>query len=416
MSTGKALCIAAVSARPSPVSRSTPYKTFITLALCHWVVDCYGGMWPIFKYLARLDLSKAGFIATTAVFVGAGLQPLFGLLSDGGGQRRLILWGATLSSLGMLLGPITFLRGAITPFSWYGLMFLVMVTMCVGQGMFHPAATGAAGNLHAARRSMLVSLFIAAGMFGFAMSQGLFSYVFRVTGAHTEWMLLPAALIVLCALAWCRPSRRHLSVDHDLGGRLRIISSIRGPLFVLYLFEVCMGAMYHGFIFLMPEFLQEGGCPAWMVRGGGYFFWVAGSATLMIPLGHAADRMGAKRLLVLSSVIAVALFYAVILPAAWPWWGYLSLLFVAGGFGGAVNPMGVAMGQRLAPQHASVVSGILMGLAWATSSPAMWIVGILAERPSLGVPGAIRILSLAGVAAILLAFLVRPSDEGQGTR
>jgi len=392
--------------------RSSLAKTFLALAACHWLVDCYGGMWPIFKFLADLDLSRAGLIVTVAVFIGAGLQPLFGLLSDGGGQRRLILFGAALSSLGMLLGPVTFLRDSLSSSAWYGLMFLIMVTTCTGQGMFHPAATSAAGNLHGPRRSVLVALFIASGMFGFSMSQGLFSFVFRTTRAHTEWMLIPAGLILLCGWRWCRPSRRHLAIDHPMRERLADLAAVRRPLTMLFLFEVFMGAMYHGFIFLMPEFLQDSGCPDWMIRGGGYFFWVAGSATLMIPLGHAADRLGGKRMLVGCSAIAILLYYTVVLPQALPWWWYMPLLFLAGGFGGAANPMGVAMGQRLAPQQASVVSGILMGLAWAAASPAMWLAGALAEHPSLGVVKAIWMLGGSGLIALVLAFFVQTEENG----
>ena len=87
---------------------------------------------------------------------------------------------------------------------------------------------------------------------------------------------------------------------------------------------------------------------------------------------------------------------------------YVALLFVAGGFGGAVNPMGLAIGQRLAPQCASTISGILLGLAWAAASPAFWVIGILAER--LGVINAllwVGTLGFVGLLALLVFVLQR---------
>jgi FSR family fosmidomycin resistance protein-like MFS transporter len=363
-------------------------------------------MWPMFKYLADLDLGKAGMIATVSTLLGAGLQPLFGVLSDRGAQRALVLWGVGLAAAGMLLGPVSLIGDAMTQFQWYGLMFLIVLVVRVGQGMYHPSAASAAGNLNSERRSMFVSMFIAAGMFGFASSQGLFSYVFILTGGHTEWMLIPAAMILLFGFAWCRPV---LPSREDAQGRRHRISdlaAIRRPLAILFLFEVMIGGWFHGIIFLMPELLEESAYPAWMVQGTGYFFWVAGSATLMILAGHLSDLFRGTRVLTAFTGIGLVLYYAVVLAGPIPWWVMLGLLFVAGGCIGSANPMAVAMGQRLDPRHTSLISGILMGLAWAVASPADWIVGVLAQQPEIGVTGALLLLGIAGVFAFIFALLL----------
>ena len=393
---------------PSPAAAGGPstLKIFAALAACHWVGDCYGGMWPIFKYLADLDLGKAGMIATVSTLIGAGLQPLFGIWSDRGGQRTLVLWGVGLACSGMLLGPVSLIGDAMTPFQWYGLMLLIMLVVRVGQGMYHPSAVSAAGNLNHDRRSMFVSMFIAAGMFGFASSQGLFSFVFVRTGAHTEAMLIPAAMILLLAWAWCRPV---LPSREDAQGRKHRISdlaAIRWPLTVLFLFEVMIGGWFHGIIFLMPEMLEENAYPAWMVQGTGYFFWVAGSAALMILAGLLSDRFRGTRVLTAFTGLGLVFYYAVVLSGPVPWWVMLGLLFVAGGCIGSANPMAVAMGQRLDPRHASLISGILMGLAWAVASPADWIVGVLAQQPAIGVTGSLLLLGIVGVFALILVSIL----------
>ena len=385
--------------------RHTTMKTFLALAALHWLGDCFGGMWPIFKYLAGLDLAKAGMIATFSVMLGAGLQPLFGLYSDRGAQRTLLLLGAAMGSLGMLLGPLSLARSAMPESLWYLSMLAIMVIICVGQGMYHPSGTSAAGNLNHGRRSTLVSLFIAAGMLGFSMSQGLFSFAFRLFDAHTEWMLIPAGLIVLLGWAWFRPVHHVAAPDAPLP-HYRDLKPIALPLVVLFLFEVCVGGLFHGFIFLMPEYFQYRSCPTWIIQGGGFFVWVGGSVAVMIPAGHLADRRKGHGILAVFTGAAVLLYYALVLVPDLSLGIVLVLLFAAGGAAGAVNPMGVAMGQRLDPRHASLISGILMGLAWATASPAMWMVGALAKRQSLGVPGALSILGIGGVIGLLLALLL----------
>ena len=391
---------------PSTRPRPSTTRVFLALAACHWLGDCFGGIWPIFKYLAGLDLAKAGFIATVTMLLGAGLQPLFGIWSDRGAQRGLILWGAGLASAGMLLGPVDLLETSLGPVAWYGLMLLIMLVVRVGQGMYHPSAASAAGNLNSNRRSMFVSMFIAAGMFGFAISQGLFSLVFDLTGAHTEIMLIPAAIVLMLGWAWCRPAPIPREDAHGRRHRISDLAAIRWPLAILFLFEVMIGGWFHGIIFLMPEFLETNAYPVWMVQGTGYFFWVAGSAALMVIAGHLSDRYRGTGVLTAFTGLALVVYFAAVLSGPIPWWAMLVLLFVAGGLIGSANPLAVAMGQRLDPRHTSLISGILMGLAWAVASPADWIVGVLAQQPALGITGALLVLGTAGVVAFAVVLVL----------
>ncbi len=386
--------------------KSNYTKTMIALATTHWMVDCLVSIWPIFKYLANLDLARAGLIITLATLVGAATQPLFGILSDHGHRRSLILGGACLVGVGMLLGPASLLRQSIGEAQYYWLLFAIMMTSTIGASMFHPAAASSAGDVSHNRRSTLIAIFIASGMFGMACSHGFFSFVFRVTGGHTEYILILTAVLAVLASRWCHPGKPHAESTRET--RRNQLKAIRRPLAILFVFHALTGAMFHGFAFLMPEFLELRGCPDWMIRGGGYLFYVTGSSVLMLCGGPLADRFGRHRLLAIFSVAAVSLLYVMILLPGGGWGMYVALLFVAGGFGGAVNPMGLAIGQRLAPQCASTISGILLGLAWAAASPAFWVIGILAER--LGVINAllwVGTLGFVGLLALLVFVLQR---------
>jgi MFS family permease len=143
-----------------------------------------------------------------------------------------------------------------------------------------------------------------------------------------------------------------------------------------------------------------------MIRGGGYFFYVIGSSVMMLLGGPLADRLGRVRLLSIFTIAAVVILYTIMLIPTQAWGVYGVLLFLAGGFCGATNPMGVAIGQRLAPECASTISGILMGLAWAVASPVFWLIGILAERsgvvPALRWVGSLGFLGILAVSAFIL--------------
>ena len=386
-------------------SRTT--KTFVALVTVHCLVDCFGGVWPIFKYLTNLDLAWAGMIATLTVFIGAGLQPVFGFWSDHGWQRPLAVAGAALTCISMLLGPIGLATERVGETAAYLLMLAVMLMVTVGRGMFHPAGASLAGNIVHERRSTLLASFTAGGMIGLALSQSLFSKVYRLTSGHTHWMLVPGLLIVLWTARWCAPSaggnghRKPL----DIRAALRSLAPFRRQLVILYLYEMLMASLTTGFIFLMPEFLNLRGYPHWMVHGGGMLLWVAGSAALMVPGGHIADRTGSGVPLVVFTAVAAILYILMVLLPTMPVFAFGVLIFAAGGFVGTTNPMGVAMGQRLAPQHASVISGILMGLAWSVGGISMSLVGALAKLPSVGIVTALAILGAAALAALAFSLM-----------
>jgi hypothetical protein len=79
------------------------WSSLAALAAGHFAVDCCTGIWPVYKTLAQLDLSKAGLIAMAGSMTGNGLQLAFGLLADRGWRKRLLVAGLALS------GAVTFL-------------------------------------------------------------------------------------------------------------------------------------------------------------------------------------------------------------------------------------------------------------------------------------------------------------------
>ena len=127
---------------------------------------------------------------------------------------------------------------------------------------------------------------------------------------------------------------------------------------------------------------------------------------MMILAGYLSDRFQGTGVLTMFTASGLLLYFVMVLCGPIRWWVMLGLMFAAGGCIGSANPMAVAMGQRLDPRHTSLISGILMGLAWAVASPADWIVGVLALQPALGVTGALLILGIAGVVALILAFVL----------
>lgn len=363
----------------------------------------------MFKFKAGLDLELAGMFATIALLVTAGLQPVFGVWADHGHQRRFVLIGTALASLGMLYGTIGLYIGAGDDAWVYLALFGALILVKLGQGLFHPAGAGLAGTLNSGRRATLLAAFVAMGLAGFAFSQMLFAAVYDGLDGQTHWLLIPAAVVVLAGVIWLRPthqSERRPIEFRQIGAALH---AMRGPLVTLYFVQALLAFVHLGLFFLMPEFVRDRGYPEWLVDGGAWCLFIIGAVALMVPMGWLADRMGRKRVIVALTGGSLLAFYLMVGPAHLPTPLFCLVVLASGATLNTVNPIALSLGQHLAPKHASVISGVLMGMAWAFGSSAQWLMGALAGT-DLSFAGSLKVLGLALFPAFGLALLL-PQDE-----
>lgn len=391
--------------------RPQQVKLFVCLAAAHTLIDCYGSIWAIFKKLAGLDLAWAGLIATVATAVTATCQPLFGMLADRGYRRRLVLIGASLVCLNTLHGPISRHPQIMNQWSGYLLMFLILATAQTGVSMFHPPAVTLAGDSLADRRSTLLAVFIACGMIGLAISHLLFSTIYKYFNQRTEILILPGIAIVFLLAAWCHPAPPNTREQRKSGNLIKRITNLPRQLLPLWLTQVMLGASTISLYFLMPEFVEERigsntEFAEFWINGGAVALFIAGSALMMIPAGYFADRIGGRRMLANSLPCATIVFYILVLGPDLPPTIFLGLIFVTGGMTGLANPLIVSIGQQLSPGNQSLVTGLLMGLAWAAASPANALVGWLASDESRGPSGALAWLGLALIVATVLSIVL----------
>ena len=355
-------------------------KTFMTLLLTHAMVDAYGSMWPVFKMLAKLDLATAGMIAFVTNAIALPTQMFFGVWADRGNRRKLILIGLAMCSTTAFLGTVGQNHElAVTP-AGYLILGLLLLPARLGQAMFHPSGASVAGNLDPHRRSTLVSTFVAGGMIGFAAGPGLFSLVYTRSGGQTEWLLIPILFVLLLGVLWCHPKEERSGRPTPFIKALSALRPIWGRVMTLYLILALLSAMLLGMNFLLPEFIEARGYPKWMVYGGGMGFMTLGAVLGMIPAGLLADRIGRKRLLLTCLSLGLVAYYVFLAVPTIPLILFIGMCMIVGALMSAGNPLGVALGQSFSPPNASLISGIMMGLAWATGSTSTWLVGYLAER------------------------------------
>lgn len=332
------------------------YTTLAFLWLGHFLVDFMLGIWPIYKTMAGLDLAKAGMISAACAFIGEGLQVYFGPLSDKGWRQLLVLAGILATAASTLM--------AYT--ENYFLLFLMFLMTCIGSGAFHPSAVGLLGNLAGDRKGLFITIFATGGSLGLAASQLIYSSSYNYFGGHMTWLAIPAALLVGCILFFGLANR---NTERTTQTKRRSILTFlelfkHRELRLVYISQVCNQAIFWGMIFLLPDVLSTRGYDSWVSFGGGHLFLIIGSASMMIPGGYLSDKYSPKSIIVTASALGMASFYTFIFvyPLSTPL--LCGSLFFIGAMLGLVNPVQIALGNRLMPNDTGTVSAFLMGLAW----------------------------------------------------
>ncbi len=106
---------------------------------------------------------------------------------------------------------------------------------------------------------------------------------------------------------------------------------------------------------------------------------IAGAISGLIA-GHLSDRIGYKWIFYVSSLLSTLfLFLLLVLPGQW----ILINAFLSGFFIMAVLPLTVTMGQQLAPKGRSIVSSLMMGLAFGTGGMLTPLAGHFADLFSI---------------------------------
>jgi len=346
------------------------------LAIGHFFVDLYssalGALQPLLVERFRMSLTQAGVLGGVLVFSSSVMQPLYGMLSDRLQTRAFAALGPGIAALFVsALG--------LAPGYW---ALLVMVCLGgAGIAAFHPQGSSLATAGLEGKRGRVMAIFVSSGTVGFSLGPTYFSLLSARLGlARTWWAALPG-LAASALLAWQLPRAGNPEKSTAPRGQFRALASVWRPLAVLYLLVFLRSVVQITYAQLLPLYLH---------RERGYSVSAA-SYTLSAYLffgalggfvgGHLADRLGGRRVILLSmagSAPLLALFFLAhgALSVAGLLLGGLILLFTI--------PVNVVMAQELIPSQAGTVSALMMGFAWGLAGLIFIpLTGALADRFSM---------------------------------
>jgi len=180
-----------------------------------------------------------------------------------------------------------------------------------------------------------------------------------------------------------------------MGSLREVLGAVWKSIVLIWVVMVIQTFVMESFLTFIPVLYSKEGHSLVSIGAIVSLFTVAGAIGGLVA-GHLSDRIGYKPVFYFSyGTTAPSLYLLLSLRGEWVYLG----AFLAGFFLMATLPLAVAMAQELAPRGKSMVSSLMMGLAWGTGGMMTPLTGKLADvlsiRPVLVALAAIPILTIA---------------------
>lgn len=347
-------------------------KVLFALTLIHFTGDFYSSfttpLFPAFMDTLNLSLAQVGLIAGINRFLSFIVQPVAGYLADRHQGRTIILGGMAMA---VVFIPLSGIAGGFWP------LLLVISLGSIGSSLFHPSVAGMIPLYAGNRKGFSMSIFNTGGTLAFAVGP------FFITAFVAAWGLraMPATMVIgLAALVYLwfvvpSPRSEGMASSGLVGTLKKQFGTVWKSIFLIWLVMVLRAVVGQSFMTFMPVLLVSRGYS--LVSGGAMItlFTLAGTVSGLLS-GYTADRAGARPVFLTTHLLMTpALLIMLSLPGAWIYAGVAA----AGFFVLATMPLGVTLAQELAPGGRSMVSSLMMGLAYGLGGAVAPLVGKLAD-------------------------------------
>ncbi|WP_319524120.1 MFS transporter [uncultured Desulfosarcina sp.] len=353
-------------------SQSPNLKILFALTLIHFTGDFYSSfttpLFPAFMDTLNLSLAQVGLIAGINRFLSFIVQPVAGYMADRHQGRAIILGGLAMV---VVFIPLSGIAGGFWP------LLLVISLGSVGSSLFHPSVAGMIPLYSGNRKGFSMSIFNTGGTLAFAVGPFFITAFVAAQGlrAMPITMVIGLAALIYLWIVVPSPQTEGMAASGLVGTLKKQFGAVWKSIFLIWLVMVLRAVVGQSFMTFMPVLLVSRGYS--LVSGGVMItlFTLSGTVSGLLS-GILADRAGARPVFLTAHLLMTpALLIMLLLPGLWIYAG----VAVAGFFVLATMPLGVTLAQELAPGGRSMVSSLMMGLAYGLGGAMAPLVGKLAD-------------------------------------
>jgi FSR family fosmidomycin resistance protein-like MFS transporter len=347
---------------------------------------------PYLKDRFQLSYTLAAMLVLASSASSSVVQPLFGLWSDRRGALWLLPGGVAVAGLGIALA-------ADAPSYW--LVVVLVVVSGLGSAAYHPEGSKFAAYASGIKRASGMSAFSIGGNVGYALGPILAGGLVAAIGLRGGlFLVIPCAAVALVLAAHYRelaalaPTRER-RVQIARGGQDQI-----GALGLLLGLIAFRSLSWFGLITFVPLWeVSLGHSKSYGTHLLALMLLTGGLGT--IAAGPLADRIGVRRVLLMSLVATPALISAYVVLGGVAGAVCLALVGVCiiGTFG-----VSLVMSQDYLPTRIGLASGLSIGLSVGLGGVGAVVLGVVAD--SVDLRATMWTIAAAPVVAVGLGLLL----------
>lgn len=376
------------------------YPIMVTMGICHLFNDTLQSvvpaMFPILKDEIGLTFTQLGFISFALNMIASLLQPVIGFISD----KKPMPYALPLGMVSSFLGIV-----GLAFATDYWLIIIAVLFLGLGSAVFHPEGSRvsymAAGN----KRGLSQSIYQVGGNSGQALAPLISAFILIPLGQRGAALFLIVAAIGIFLLSKIsRWYKAQLNEANLAAKKKAFISSLPvltrkqvGIALGLLMIIIFVRSFYvtnitSFYIFHLTEnynFVTERGQLI-------VFLFLAVGAVGTFFGGPMADKIGRRKVIVISTVIPIPL--CLLLPYV-PVWAILLLLTAIGFLIMLSFSVTVVYAQELVPNKIGTMAGLTVGLAFGMGALGSVLIGILMDY--IGIYSTMVVVSLLPILGVV---------------
>ncbi len=358
-------------------------------------------MYPMLKSSLALSFTQIGLVTLTYQTTASLLQPAVGIYTDSHPRPYSLVFGMGSTLIGLI--ALAYAPGFFT-------LLCAVVLVGMGSSVFHPESSRVARMASAGKYGLAQSIFQVGGNAGTAMGPLLAAMIVLPYGRHSiAWFALVAlfAMVVLWHVGgWYgrklieerQKAKSEIPEPRSVKEAIRPLMVLLVLIFSKFFYMASLNSYYTFYLISRFHVSKQ----AALLH---LFVFLAGVAMGTIVGGHAGDRFGRKRVILLS-ISGVAPFTLILPYASLFWTGPLT--FVIGFILSSAFPAILVYAQELFPGKVGMVSGMFFGLAFGMAGIGAAVLGNLAD-----IHGIETVYHICSVLPLLGLFAVFLPDVGR---
>ncbi len=359
----------------NPILQNNPIAARF-LAAGHFTVDVYSGFLnPIMPFIAAkigIGIAITTVLMSISYLLSSLMQPLFGYLSDKYKRRFFIIFGLILISI---FNPLTGV--AIAP--WMLGLFVVLGNL--GNGFFHPQATGFTFLFSKNDESRRIGRFLTLGTLGFAVGPLLASSIVKFFGLeslpYTSVFGLTLAILFIKYIPKISSIKdKKDTVNLKEAFKQILNSSVTRILIGLSMIKSLVSIVY---CMLMPFLWKQIGYGVLRIGIIIAVYTLAGAlATYLSP--KLEKKIGTKKVFIISLVLVTPVTAVMFLTLHSIPLLSVSMFVLLGFVSFLSSTLNMVLAQKLHPNIKSMISGFIGGFSWGAIGVMLSFFGYIAQQ------------------------------------